>query len=96
VFASFVSHASRATGGSITGGSSNANAASNAVLGSAITVAKKVTGQSATATSPANPTPDTASHASYVLPMLGLITAAILLLVGERDHFFKKASRKSN
>lgn len=56
------------------------------VLG-ASTAAKKVSSKDAPTSLP---TPDNASHASYVLPIVGFGVAAILLAVSERDRFFGK------
>jgi len=82
-FANFISH--NTGSGSTSGGSSDG--AVDAVLGSSTTVAKKVPATHATIVTP---TPDNAAHASYTLPLLGFGAAAILLLIGERDRFFKK------
>jgi hypothetical protein len=84
-FASFVAHTASAT--TSTGFTSEASANPvNDVLGATTPVAKKLAKDVAVT----SPTPDTKTHASYVLPLIGFGVAGVLLLVGERGRLVKK------
>jgi hypothetical protein len=85
-FASFIAHTTGSTGNS-TLAAAQADTGISSVLGSSTNVAKKLADKAATT---ALPTPDTAAHASYALPLIGFGIAAILLFIGERGRFFGK------
>lgn len=78
-FASFVPHGSGGGSGSTSGSSSD----SPSVLGATTAVAKKIASAATTL-----PTPDNGTHASFLLPIVGVGIAAVLLFVGERSRFF--------
>ena len=55
-----------------------------AVLGTETSAVKDVAAMNTTH----NPTPDTKSHASFLMPAIGLGLAALILLASERDRLF--------
>lgn len=82
-FASFVSHSSNT--GSNNSVASDITSNSN-VLGTTTAVAKKI---SATTTT-VNPTPDSKSHTSFFLPVVGVCLAGVILLVSEHERLFRR------
>jgi hypothetical protein len=83
LFASFIAHHTTSGNGN-TSSTNSADSTAASVLGSSTTVAKKLTKSAASSV----PTPDNASHASYVLPLIGFAVAGVLLFISERGRFF--------
>ncbi len=74
-FATFNAHTAGSTSGSSSDGSTG-------ILGSATSVAKKI------ATDSAAPTPDNATYANFLLPIVGVCLAGAILIASERGRFF--------
>jgi hypothetical protein len=86
-FASFLAHTSHHTSSDASYGTTSEDSGSGSVLGTSTAAAvHKVSDQAAKVA----PTPDNASHASFVLPIIGFCAAAILLFISERGRFFGK------